>query len=147
MVQVQVGEQDGVDLLRAITGGLHVRREHAGGGADALAGAGVHQDQLLAGVDQKGVEGGLYPRGLDRAAGQQGADLALGHALEQLRRQVVVAIEQRRHFVVAHRQAVVTGYLGALDRRLRLGAKRCQGQCQGCSAQRAQQRMRHAFTF
>ncbi len=61
VIQVQMSEQDGIDLLRAITGGLHVRREHSSRGADALAGTGVHQDQLLAGIDQKSIERGLHP--------------------------------------------------------------------------------------
>ena len=145
MVQVQVSQQNRVDLGRLIPGGFHVVREHAGGCADALAGAGVHQNQLFAGVDQKRVERGLHARGFNRTAGQQRADLALGQALEQFRRQVVVTIEQRRHFVIAHRQAEVARHLCAdLRRRLRRGNT---GRQRYREPQRANQRMFHAFTF
>ncbi|MNO02466.1 hypothetical protein D3C81_2228750 [compost metagenome] len=77
-----MGDQDGVHLFRFVAGRLQVGRQLAGGRTDALPCPGVDQDKLFTSVDQKGVEGGLYPRGFNRTTGQQSADLALAHALQ-----------------------------------------------------------------
>ncbi|MNC60376.1 hypothetical protein D3C75_1102500 [compost metagenome] len=85
MIQMQVRKQDGIDLLRLVAGGLHVGRELAGGGTDALPCPGVDQNQLFASVDQESVERRLHAWCFNCATGEQRADLTLVHALQQLR--------------------------------------------------------------
>lgn len=138
MIEVQVRQQNRVDLLRLVAGGLHVGRELACGGADALPCAGVDQNQLCAGVDQKGIERRLHARGFNRTACEQRANLALAHALQQLRRQIVVTVEQRGDFVIAQRQAEIPRRLSAHLRCLRHRAGHCQHDRQGrCSFHQA----------
>ncbi len=89
VVGMAVRNQDGVDLGRIDTGGLHVGRELAGGRLHLPAGAAVAHDGLAAGLDdddrerdrdEVGWQAGLDHRGLhvvDRSVGDEGGIVRL----------------------------------------------------------------------
>jgi hypothetical protein len=78
MVGMRVGEDHGVDVLQADLRGGQAGRQPAGGGEELAAGAGVDQDQPVAGVHGQRVD--LQHRGIGRleVRGQDRLDLRPG---------------------------------------------------------------------
>ena len=56
VVRVEMRDDDKVDRCRINAGGDEIGAQHAGGRCDLSAGAGIDQDELLSGIDDKGRE-------------------------------------------------------------------------------------------
>ncbi len=74
MVRVHVGQVDLIHLLRLVTRRAQVIRQLAQAVAQQLAGAAVDHHQLIAGIDQIGIDRGDHRQAL-MPLGQPGGDL------------------------------------------------------------------------
>ena len=116
MVAVQVGDEHGIDLLRAVTGGLEVVDNIAEARPEKLGGTGVDQDQLVSGIDQIGIDGGLDLWPFQELAGEETLDVALVDVLEQFLVEIDGAVVEGGDFELAEHQAIVARDLGFLLR-------------------------------
>ncbi|CAD5375752.1 hypothetical protein OF001_U10439 [Pseudomonas sp. OF001] len=141
MVRMQVGEQHVVDLRRLVARRRDVGLDRAERRPEALRRAGIHQQQLAAGVDQIGVDRGLHALvRLDEHPRQQALDILGAGALEQLGIEVDIAVVQRGHLELAQRHAEEARHLGALlGHRLGAGRQRQAGEHGGAAQRHGQQ--------
>ena len=123
MVGVGVGQQHVLHLFRPHARGAQVLQHAAHGGAKAVGGASVDQDQVVAAAHQIRVDSGLHAVfGLrDVLGGQPLAAARRVDVFELLHGQKHHAVKQRRDLQVADALAVNAGHL---DKGRRGGGRR-----------------------
>ena len=131
VVRMHVGQQNVVDVGGAIAGSLQVAHQLAERRSEQVAGAGIDQDQALAGVDQVGVVGGFLRR-LQEGVVQRSHRFR-GRLVQQLvHRQIHRAIAERGDLEIAQHEAVIARRRCLGHRRRGEGAGRREPQKDGC---------------
>ncbi|MNT18627.1 hypothetical protein D3C72_1538420 [compost metagenome] len=102
---MSVGQQDFVDLLRQVARRAQVGAELTQGRAHQAAGPRVDEHQLVAGVDQVGIDGGLH-RAAQMVGAQVAADVARMAVQQFLGRQLDGAVAQGGDFERTEHHAV-----------------------------------------
>jgi len=122
MVGVHVGQQHRIDLLGTVARGPEVVDEMAHGRAETARRAGIHQDQVVPAMHQVAIDRGLHAviAGLESPR-EQGLDFLRIEPLQQLRRELDVAVIKGGDRVCADGLVEESGHLDGGGRRHALG--------------------------